>query len=239
MLILGLAGQAGAGKNEVAAYLATKYGFVQFAFSDALYHEVQQAFGLENQDLLRDRATKEVPQLKLASDNCMDRDFVSVMRRQGVDVGGGIGGSAPLSPRQILQWWGTEYRRAQDPDYWVKKAAKIVSGMYYAAPYPELRPQLFCETGTRFENEREWIVHNYCDTHTGVSHAGNIWHIHRDATDQMTDTHASAKPLPVLPGEREIFNNSSIEHLHLAVDMLLSTTNQFVRCEPMEPTEVR
>lgn len=54
----------------------------------------------------------------------------------------------PLCPygkqRSLLQWWGTNYRRDQDPDYWVKKTMKRI-----AQDNPEVA--LVCDV--RFENE--------------------------------------------------------------------------------------
>lgn len=162
-------------------------------------------------------------------DMCDDAEFVYIATSilesgdcEGHNLGPLIQKRA-LSPRQILQWWGTDYRRAQDPNYWVKRAHEFVKAMHFLPPYPELRPALFVETGTRFENEREWIK----------ALGGNVWHIHR-GSDAVLHDHASAVPLPVLPPEREIWNNGTIEELHMAVDMLLSSNVEFVKCEPME-----
>lgn len=58
----------------------------------------------------------------------------------------------PLCPygkyRSLLQWWGTEYRRSQDPDYWVKRLAKTIAGE---------QPRHAVISDVRFPNEFNWI----------------------------------------------------------------------------------
>ena len=55
--------------------------------------------------------------------------------------------------RKILQWWGSEVRRAKDPDYWIKALKIPTEGNYYV-------------TDARFANELEEFAKFrdlYCD----------------------------------------------------------------------------
>lgn len=58
----------------------------------------------------------------------------------------------PLCPygkyRTLLQWWGTEYRRAQDTNYWVKRMAELINAE---------QPQYALITDVRFKNEFDYV----------------------------------------------------------------------------------
>ena len=194
MLIIGLAGQAGVGKGAAADYLVAAYGCVKLSFAAALYQEVAKAYDLgEDEFLLRDRATKEKPISRLSLEECSDHAFVEVARTM-LDRIGGITlphDLKPLSPRQVLQWWGTQYRRAQNENYWILQVEAAIGQLWSACAYPEHRPQLFVCDDVRFENERKFIS---CG-------GGGIWHIRRDGVAPV-NTHESENPLPVLEGER-------------------------------------
>lgn len=219
MIVLGLAGKAGSGKDSVADYLVERYGFIKFSFSDALYREVAAAFGLAGEEVLRNRDTKEIPYYRLNGIYCTDPEFRAILVTH-------VGNETyTCSPRQVLQWWGTQYRRKQDPDYWIIQAARWLDSVRYATPYPELSPQYFVNTSVRFENERRFI-----EGGDDMRWGGNIWHLRRDAAAPVA-AHKSETPLPVLEGEREIFNNHTLEYLHMGVDQLLSSGAKFVRLE--------
>lgn len=56
----------------------------------------------------------------------------------------------PPEVRALLQWWGTEFRRAQDPDYWVKKGIERIHEY-------EAHADLVVVTDVRFANEAQAI----------------------------------------------------------------------------------
>lgn len=123
--LIGLTGLAFVGKDTVADLLVTHAGFIKLAFADALRGEISEGFGVDL-ELLTQRHTKETPtpQLAISRGPATFRNAVflahaleqKVTRDSFPDWF-----NQPRTPREIMQLWGTEYRRAQSVDYWVKQ----------------------------------------------------------------------------------------------------------------------
>jgi len=181
--LIGAAGFAGAGKDTLGDELARVLGYIKFSFSDALYREVSEAFSISI-EYLQHRPNKERPTQLLAMLNCRDADFVNRCAAMRVQP------AAANAPRDILQWWGTEYRREQDPDYWVKRARD-----FYREKLAAGAPGLV-NCSVRFLNEAEWIH----------SEGGAVVRVHRPGVEAV-NTHVSDKPLPRELVDAEIAND--------------------------------
>jgi hypothetical protein len=133
-LIFGIGNKARNGKDTAAEGMkdfCDRYGmpFLKVGFADALRQEVTEAIKFYDgnvQDLVEygtpdDR--RKFPSWVEATPNAVPE--------------------LPLLPygkhSKILQWWGTEYRRAQDPNYWINKWLLRVVGFSGVVVAPDVR----------------------------------------------------------------------------------------------------
>lgn len=200
---IGLAGRARSGKTTVLNHLIMHHGFMGVEFSDALYLEVANAFEVTT-CFLRNPAIKEAPHFNLTAARCRSPQFQQMLRKEF--------GNAELSPRVVLQKWGTEYRRATDDDYWIKRTAeKIDQAIELLAPYK--LPGIVI-SGCRFPNEIAFVR----------SRSGWMWHMERAAAPAVA-LHSSETPAPVAPGDLVLINNGSLSELQCQVDAALKGIN--------------
>lgn len=124
-MIIGLSGKAGSGKTTFAK-VAEILGFTRLSFADGVKQEVKEfldAYGIpfKDRNLWGTQADKE-----------------EVIRRFSPGLYALPGGKHYYTPkflatfRELLQFWGTDFRRKQDPDYWVKR---LVSQMVWGEKY--------------------------------------------------------------------------------------------------------
>lgn len=105
MIIIGLTGRAGCGKDTVADFLCEAHGFVKIALADPIREGAKAMFGLTDEQLHR-------------------RD----LKEQPIDWIG-------HSPRHILQTLGTEYgRQYVSDDIWLRVAGQRIERIRRSAP---------------------------------------------------------------------------------------------------------
>ena len=201
--IIGLTGPAGCGKDTVADLLRTHCSFQKHAFADQLKYEVCDAFGIEPL-LLTHRPTKEEPHPALALAKCKNHAYVGLLLRS--DVYRSFVGSIdefmalPRSPRQIMQLWGTEYRRGMHEGYWT---GHVVARVNYQCKNFNLRHII---TDVRFENEAQ-AVRNM---------GGVIWQVKRPDL-KVNTSHISESDGSQFAPEVIINNSHDIRHLQSVV----------------------
>lgn len=199
--IIGLCGLAGSGKDTVAQLLATHLRFSQLAFADALRNEVCEAFGVDLSILTR-RDTKETPTPALALIRCSTASgfgMAVIDQCKWLKIGASLRKEfeAPRPPRQIMQWWGTEYRRQfYGQNYWTRKLKARVHIQQEGNQWRHVISDV------RFDNEADAIR----------AMGGVIWQIKRP--DLKHDTsHCSETDGSQFAPDLVIHNCHDIKHL--------------------------
>jgi hypothetical protein len=123
--VIGLAGKMGVGKDTVAAMLRMR-GYKRLGFADCLRHEVAQAIKERN------------PPAGLHP------EFAAMIRKGRFTEREVYAKPTGDTMRTLLQYWGTEFRRANDPLYWIDKMAICAYDNYVISDL-------------RFANEADWV----------------------------------------------------------------------------------
>lgn len=209
MTILGFCGTMGSGKDTACDYLVQKYDFHKLSIAKAIKDEVYAC--LYDATVPRD-APREL--------RILLHEEIGSNVRSGLEPDP-FSKPTPARMRQILQLWGKEYRRDQDPDYWVKQLpyqinllqrkleAKDEKGIFKSE---ELN---ICIPDCRYPNELEWI-----DKQGGKS----IYIIRirdYDTLRTATTEHISEKAITFRDTDYMVRNEGTIEELHEKLDTLM------------------
>ena len=190
-MLITLSGYTKTGKDTAADYLHRMHGFVPIAFADGAYKEVSSSFGVDV-DFLKDREVKNNPNRALSIQLSDNIEYIQLMEALGYDL------KAPRTSREILQTWGTEYRRGQDDNYWIKRTKEFIM----LSDHDD-----FVVTDARYQNE-VWAM---------VELGSVLIRLEKDGCGPIND-HSSEWVLPIEQADYVIYNNGTIGELCFQLD---------------------
>lgn len=206
--ILGLCGFASAGKDTVADLLVTHAGFRKLAFADALKGELRDAFHVESLTFSR-HELKSQPMECLALSRCLDPGYIGAVLTHLAAANPGMVVNEelvkPRTPRQTMQMWGTQYRRAQDENYWAAQVRRSIT--YFMR---DMHEHNFVVTDCRYANEVDTLR----------TMGGWLWQVKRPGLDARTTTegqHTSATDGSEFVPDVVLNNTHHIRHLQQLV----------------------
>lgn len=188
-MVIGFCGYKGAGKNEAANALVP-HGYRLVAFADALKAEVTERLRLTCLEIAKLVYPSET--IKTLEDNTLIYMLLT---------------HKPPAFRRLLQEYGTQVRRADNPDYWVRQLETRIT-------LTQFKERNFAICDLRFQNE----------AHMVWRFDGKVIRIKRDATWEINaadDTHESEQP-DKIQADAVVVNDGSIEDLHEHVKMQVS-----------------
>jgi len=200
-MIIGICGLIGSGKGTVADILEREHGFIKLSFADSLKDAIAAIFCW--------------PREMLEGDTAESREW-----REQVDPWWSKRLEKPnLTPRWILQNWGTEVCRGGfHQDIWIASMERKLLTLSQSHPTKN-----FVIPDTRFPNEIDMIK----------SMGGKVWKVSRGHDPDWFTNYAEQDVIPndVHPSEWMwaksnfnciIYNDSTLENLHTNIRNLLT-----------------
>ena len=116
--LIGLSGMAGSGKDTVCEHLVKTYSNTKrIALGDMLRQELMDTYGIPYEKMYERTKDHELSPVKWWSYG------ETICSRYGKWVGE----SCFMTYRELMQIHGTDYRRNQDPNYWLNKWKAVVN----------------------------------------------------------------------------------------------------------------
>jgi hypothetical protein len=199
-VIVGISGKAQTGKSAVAQRLAERWGFVVVSFADALREEVLARLPATLRALHGYTCPRfeVLPNGNLRHRLCNWGDEEGCIREMVYE-------RKPPGVRELLQEYGSEVRRADEPEYWIEQwavRAYLTGAMQLVAP------------DVRFENEARAVLER----------EGVLWRIERpNHSGILNGSHQSETVMDAWDRwDAIIRNDGTLADLHAKVDALAS-----------------
>lgn len=189
-MIIGLSGELRSGKDTVAEMLRQRWGFEVISFAHALKEEVIA------------RLWRTLVAIHELEGHAHENTSCSWANREAC-IKDMVWNRKPPATRALLQEYGTEIRRQDNPAYWEERWMERVAG----------RP-LVVAADVRFENEARAVL----------AQGGELWLVERPGLERVESPHVSEEFCKTWTRwDAVIGNGGTIEGLSTQVDALAKT----------------